>query len=216
MIVDTKNVTLPLYTLSTSRNYMKPHPTTNRQCYFMHQILSESNKNCKVLQNSQKKSIHEVSGHFDTIWPNFTLPAIEQVFPVAVKLETLIHKTEHTVGLKISLEGSTSNSKQFWYRFAQKENSRNKVSSSGSDSNEDIRSSIRASGSTIKIRGSSPDTPKSPTGQPRKDTFCLTDQEIDKTDGIGPLVTINIWNYMIIWHQSAWKSIGNQGFLHRG
>ena len=48
------------------KSYMEPHPTTNRQSYFKHYILSESNKNCKILQNSQKKGIHEVSGHFDT------------------------------------------------------------------------------------------------------------------------------------------------------
>ena len=82
---------------------MKSHSTTNRQCYFEHQILSESNKNCKILQNSHKKSTHEVSGHFDINWPNFTLPAAEYELPAAVKQKTSIHKTEHTVGLKMPL-----------------------------------------------------------------------------------------------------------------
>ena len=159
---------------------MKLHPTINRQYYFKHQILSESNKNYKVLQNSQKKSTHEVLGHSDTIWPNFTLLATAQVLLVAVQLETLIHKIEHIIGFKMALEGSTSNSMPFWHRLAKKGNSRSKVSSPGGDSNEDIRSSIRAYGSTVKIRGSLLNTPKSLTGQPRKHTFCLTDREINR------------------------------------
>ena len=39
------------------------------------------------------------------------------------------------------------------------------------------------------------------SGQPRKHTFCPTDREINRTDGAGPLATINVWNYMIIWQQ---------------
>ena len=57
---------------------MEPHPTTNRQSCFKHQILSKSNKNCKIFQNSQKRGTHEVSGHFDTIWPNFNPPIAKQ------------------------------------------------------------------------------------------------------------------------------------------
>ena len=119
-----KNVTLPLDTLSTSRSYIKSHPTINRQCCFKHQISSESNKNCKILQNSHKKSTHGVSSHFDVIWSNFTLPAAEQEPPAEVKPETLIQKTKHTAGLKMPLEGSTSTSRPFRHRLTQKGNSR--------------------------------------------------------------------------------------------
>ena len=63
------------------KSYMELHPTTNRQSRFKHQILSESNKNCKILQNSQKKITHEVLGHFDTIWPNFDPRTVEQELP---------------------------------------------------------------------------------------------------------------------------------------
>ena len=51
---------------------------------------------------------------------------------------------------------------------------------------------------TIKIMGSSLDTSKSSTGQLRKHTFCLTDRQIDKIDGTGPLGTINIRNSLTI------------------
>ncbi|XXG73177.1 hypothetical protein AAC387_Pa07g2138 [Persea americana] len=44
-----------LLSLLNMKSYMELHPATNRQSCFKHQILSESNKNCKILQNSQKK-----------------------------------------------------------------------------------------------------------------------------------------------------------------
>ena len=44
----------------------------------------------------------------------------------------------------------------------------------------------------VQIMGSSSDTSKSLTGRQRKHTFYPTDQEIDKTDGTGPLVEINV------------------------
>ena len=66
------------------KSYMEPHPTTNRQSRFKPQILSKSNQNCKILQNSQKRDTHEVSGHFDTIWPNFNPPTTEQEPSVAI------------------------------------------------------------------------------------------------------------------------------------
>ena len=47
-------------------------------------------------------------------------------------------------------------------------------------------------GSAVEIIRSSSDTPKSPTGRPRKHTFCLTDHEIDWTDVAGPLVATNV------------------------
>ena len=71
-------------------------------------------------------------------------------------------------------------------------------------------------GSTVEIRGLSSDILKLLADQPRKHTFCLIDLEIDRTNGTCPLVTINVWSYMIIWQQSTWKSIGDHGFLHRG
>ena len=40
------------------KSYMEPHPTTNRQTYFKHQILAKPNKNYKIFQSSQKKGTH--------------------------------------------------------------------------------------------------------------------------------------------------------------
>ena len=116
------------------------------KCYFKHQILSKSNKNYKVFQNSQENGTHEVSGHFNIIRPSFALPTAEHELPVAVKPEILTHRTEHTVGLKMPLGGSTSNFKSFRHRLTQKGNSRSDVSSPVSDSVEDTKSSIRAYG----------------------------------------------------------------------
>ena len=45
--------------------------------------------------------------------------------------------------------------------------------------------------SATKIVGSSSDTLKSPTGRPRKHTFCPINREIDWIDVVGPLVAIN-------------------------
>ena len=73
--VDTKNVTLPLHTLSNIKKLHEAASDHNRQCYFEHQILSESSRNFKILQNSHKKSTHEILLHFDIILPNFTLLA---------------------------------------------------------------------------------------------------------------------------------------------
>ena len=122
-------------------------PQTGK-CRFKHQIVSESNKNCNVLQNNQKRGTHEVSGLFNIIWPNFTPPAAEQELPAAMKPDTLTHKTEHTAGLKMPLTGFTSSFKPFRHRLAQKGNSCSKVNSPGSDSVEDIKSSIKAYGWT--------------------------------------------------------------------
>ena len=88
---------------------------------FKHQILSESNKNCRISQNSQKRSTHEVSGHFNNIWPNFTSPTAEQESSAAVKPETLPNKTEHMGGLKIPLRSSTSSFGPFWHHGPKKE-----------------------------------------------------------------------------------------------
>ena len=105
IVVDTKNVTLP----RQHQSYMKPHPTTNRQSCFKHQILSESNKNYKILQNSQKKGTYEASGHFDTIWPNFNPSTAERELPTATVSNTSNLLLESIVGLKIPPKGSMSN-----------------------------------------------------------------------------------------------------------
>ena len=47
-------------------------------------------------------------------------------------------------------------------------------------------------GSAVKIMGSSSNASKSPTGRPRKYTFCLINQKIDMIDDTGPQVTINV------------------------
>ena len=70
------------------KSYMEPHRTANRQSCFKLQILSESNKNCKILQNSQKKGTHEISGHFDTIWPNFNPPTAKRELPATTVSKT--------------------------------------------------------------------------------------------------------------------------------
>ncbi|XXG59372.1 hypothetical protein AAC387_Pa04g1472 [Persea americana] len=96
---------------------MESHPTTNRQSCFKHQILSESNKNCKILQNNQKNGANEVSGHFNTIWPNFNSPTAEQELPAEIVSKMLNLRSEPMDGLKILPEGSTSNFKSNRHRL---------------------------------------------------------------------------------------------------
>ena len=60
-----------------------------------------------------KERYNEVLGRFNIIWPSFTLPAAEQELPAAVKSETLTHKKEHTIGLKMPLGDFTSNLRSF-------------------------------------------------------------------------------------------------------
>ena len=86
---------------------MEPHPTTNRHGFFKHQILTELNTNYKIFQSSQKKGTHEVSGHFDTIWPNFNPPTAERELPAATMLNTSNLRLEPMDGLKIPPKGST-------------------------------------------------------------------------------------------------------------
>ncbi|XXG88482.1 hypothetical protein AAC387_Pa12g0685 [Persea americana] len=97
------------FCLLNVKSYTEPHPTTNRQSCFKHQILSKSNKNCKILQNSQKRGTHEVSGHFDTIWPNFNPPTAKRELPAATVSNTSNLRSEPMDGLKIPPKGSTSN-----------------------------------------------------------------------------------------------------------
>ena len=99
------------------KSYMEPHPTTNRQSCFKHQILSKSNKNCKILQNSKKKDTHEVSGDLDTIWPNFNPPATEQELPATIVSKISNLQSEHMDGLKIPPKGSMSNFKSNRHRL---------------------------------------------------------------------------------------------------
>ncbi|XXG59083.1 hypothetical protein AAC387_Pa04g1223 [Persea americana] len=90
---------------------MEPHPTTNRQSCFKHQILAKPNKNYKISQSSQKKGTHEVSSHFDTIWPNFNPPTAEPELPTATVSKTSNLLSEPMDGLKIPPKGSMSNFK---------------------------------------------------------------------------------------------------------
>ncbi|XXG42009.1 hypothetical protein AAC387_Pa01g2364 [Persea americana] len=101
--------------LLSIKNYTEPHPTKNRESCFKHQILSESNKNCKILQNSQKNSTHEVSGHFNIIWPNFNPPMAEQELPTATVSKTSNLRSGPMDGLKIPPKGSMSNFKSNRY-----------------------------------------------------------------------------------------------------
>ena len=101
------------------KSYMKLHPIATAM------LLQASNlvriiQKLNILQNSHKKNTHEVSGHLGIILPNFTLPATKQELSVPVKLETLIHKKKHIVGLKMPLEGSTSNLMPFRHCLTQK------------------------------------------------------------------------------------------------
>ena len=99
------------------KSYMEPHPTTNRQSCFKHQILTEPNKNYKIFQSSQKKGTHEVSGHFDTIWPNFNPPTAERELPTATMSNTSNLRSEPMDGLKIPPKGSMSNFKSNRHRL---------------------------------------------------------------------------------------------------
>ena len=77
LLVDTKNIILPIHTASNSKKLHEAASDHNGQCYFKHKILSRSSRNYKNLQNIHKKSTHEVLSHFDVIWSNFTLSATE-------------------------------------------------------------------------------------------------------------------------------------------
>ncbi|XXG47515.1 hypothetical protein AAC387_Pa02g2150 [Persea americana] len=88
------------------KSYMEPHPTTNRQSCFKHQILTKPNKNYKIFQSSKKKGTHEVSGHFDTIWPNFNPSTAEWELPTTTISNTSNLRSESMDGLKIPPKGS--------------------------------------------------------------------------------------------------------------
>ena len=99
------------------KSYIEPHPTTNRQSCFKHQILTKPNKNYKIFQSSQKKGTHKVSGHFDTIWPNFNPPTAEQELPTAIMWNTSNLRSEPMDGLKTAPKGSMLNFKSNRHRL---------------------------------------------------------------------------------------------------
>ena len=114
--------------------------------HFKHQILSESNKNCKVIQNSQKRGTHEVSGHSDIIWPNFTSPTAEQQLPAATVSKTPNPRSKPTDGLKIPPKGSMSSFKSNQHRLTRHQLSSSKIKPLGSENYQSHHSSNRAHG----------------------------------------------------------------------
>ena len=128
------------------KSYMELHPTTNRQSRFKHQILSESNKNYKILQNSQKKGTHEDSGHFDAIWPNFNPPMAEQELPAATVSMISNLRLEPIYGLKIPPKGSTSNFKSNRHRLTLHQLSNNEIKPLGDENHRFRHSSKKACG----------------------------------------------------------------------
>ncbi|XXG41642.1 hypothetical protein AAC387_Pa01g2070 [Persea americana] len=112
---------------------MEPHPTTNRQSCFKHQILTEPNKNCKIFQSSQKKGTHEVSGHFDTIWPNFNPSTAERELLTATMSNTSNLRLESMDSLKIPPKGSMSNFKSNRHRLTLHQLSNGEIKSFGGE-----------------------------------------------------------------------------------
>ena len=115
------------------KSYMEPHPTTNRQSCFKHQILTKPNKNYKIFQSSQKKGTHEVSGHFDTIWPNFNPPTAERELPAVTVSNTSNLRSESMDGLKIPPKGSMSNFKSNRHRLIIHQLSNGEIKPSGGE-----------------------------------------------------------------------------------
>ncbi|RWR92132.1 putative histone h2a.5 [Cinnamomum micranthum f. kanehirae] len=124
--------------------------------HFKHQILSESNKNCKILQSSQKKGTHEVSGHFDVIWPNFTPPTARQELPAAIVSKTSKLRSELTDGLRIPPKDPMPNFKSNGQRLTlhQLSESKNRPTGGGAPRNHDIQ--IGANGSSQNESNRSP------------------------------------------------------------
>ncbi|KAJ8615021.1 hypothetical protein MRB53_034393 [Persea americana] len=139
--------------------YMELHHTTNSQSRFRHQILTEPNKNYKIFQSSQKKGTHEVSGHYDTIWPNFNPPTAEPELPTATVSKTSNLRSEPMDGLKIPPKGSMSNFKSNRHRLHVKFQVipttfdpvlklRSKIKPTGGEAPRDHGTQIRANGSS--------------------------------------------------------------------
>ena len=68
-------------------------------------------------QKLHLKGTHEVSCHFNTVWPNFTPPATEQELLVATVSKISNLRSEPMDGLKIPPKGSTSNFKSNRHRL---------------------------------------------------------------------------------------------------
>ncbi|RWR97624.1 MDIS1-interacting receptor like kinase 2-like protein [Cinnamomum micranthum f. kanehirae] len=124
--------------------------------HFKHQILSELNQNCKILQSSQKRGTHEVSGHFDIIWPNFTPPTGRQELPAATMSKTSKLRSEPTDGLKIPPKGPLPNFKSNGRRLTlhQLSGSKNRPIGGGAPRNHGIQ--IGANGSSQNDSNRSP------------------------------------------------------------
>ena len=75
------------------------------------QILSESNKNYKILLDIKERNTQEVSGHFKHIWPNFTSLTTKQELSAAPASETPNLRSEPMDDLKMHPKGSTTSSK---------------------------------------------------------------------------------------------------------
>ena len=106
--VDTKNVTLP-------HQHQKLYGAASY--YKQAKLLQASDKNYKIFQSSQKKGTQEVSGHFDTIWPNFNPPTAELELPTAKVSNTSNLQSKSMDGLKIPPKGSMSNFKSNRHRL---------------------------------------------------------------------------------------------------
>ena len=132
--------------LFNTKSYMELHPTKIGRRHLKHQILSESNRNCKVTQNSQKRGTHEVSGHFNTDWPNFTSPTAEQQLPAAIVSKTSKLRPEPTDGLRIPPKGSSSNFKSNRHCLTLRRLSSSKIRPLGSENCRGHHSSNRAHG----------------------------------------------------------------------
>ncbi|RWR73247.1 40S ribosomal protein S5-like protein [Cinnamomum micranthum f. kanehirae] len=109
--------------------------------HFKHQILSKSNKTCKILQSSQKRGTHEVSGHFNIIWPNFTPPTARHELPAATVLKTSKLRSEPTDGPKIPPKGPMPNFKSNGRRLTlhQLSGSKNRPTGGGAPRNHVIQ-----------------------------------------------------------------------------
>ena len=86
-----------------------------------------------ILQNSQKKGTHEVSGHFNTIWPNFNPPTAEPELPTATVSKTTNLRSKSMDGLKIPPKGSMSNFKSNQHRLTLHQLSNGEIKPSGGE-----------------------------------------------------------------------------------
>ncbi|XXG68795.1 hypothetical protein AAC387_Pa06g1802 [Persea americana] len=128
------------------KSYIEPYSTTNRQSYFKHQILLESNKNCKIPQNRQKKGTHEVLGHFNIVWPNFNPPTAEQELPAVTVSKTSNLRSEPMDGLKILPKDPTSNIKSNRHRLTLHQLSNGEIMPPGGENHRCLHSLNKVNG----------------------------------------------------------------------